>query len=213
MLTQALEGASSPRKGPCPPWQEIKYELSFSLIHADPQAQLRKEGRHMDANPLPARPNLEQYKKQAKDLLKAYRSADVETIRRVKRNHPRFGKLSEPGFEITKFALADAQLVIAREHRFESWPKFAKHIQEVARRSAAISLDNPVTAFIKEAVWFGPIDRAEQILVSYPEIAQNSIHVAAILGDDATVRKFIAQDQALATAKADPFGGDSLVYL
>jgi ankyrin repeat protein len=167
----------------------------------------------MDANPIPARPNLEQYKKQAKDLLKAYRSADVETIRRVKRNHPRFEKLSEPGFEITKFALADAQLVIAREHRFESWPKFAKHIQEVARRSAAISLDNPVTAFIKEAVWFGPIDRAEQILVSYPEIAQNSIHVAAILGDDATVRKFIAQDAGNATAKADPFGGDSLVYL
>jgi ankyrin repeat protein len=167
----------------------------------------------MDANPLPARPNLEQYKKQAKDLLKAYRSADVETIRRVRTNHPRFEKLSEPGFEITKFALADAQLVIAREHRFESWPKFAKHIQEVARRSATISLDNPVTAFIKEAVWLGPIDRAEQILASYPEIAQTGIHVAAILGDDATVCKFIALDPKNATAKAEPFGGDALVYL
>lgn len=167
----------------------------------------------MDANPIPTRPNLEQYKKQAKDLLKAYRSADVETIRRVKRNHPRFEKLSEPGFEITKFALADAQLVIAHEHRFESWPKFAKHVQEVARKSATISLADPVTAFIKEAVWLGPIDRAEQILASCPEIAQSSIHVAAILGDDATVRKFIAQNAALVTAKADPFGGDALVYL
>jgi ankyrin repeat protein len=174
----------------------------------------------MDANPIPARPNplparasLEQYKKQAKDLLKAYRSADVETIRRVKRTHPRFEKLSEPGFEITRFALADAQLVIAREHRFESWPKFAKHIQDAARRSAALSLDNPVTAFVKEAIWLGPIDRAELILASYPEIAQSSIHVAAILGDDASVRKFIAQDKALATAKADPYGGDALVYL
>jgi hypothetical protein len=167
----------------------------------------------MDANPIPARPNLEQYKKQAKDLLKAYRSADVETIRRVRKNHPRFEKLSEPGFLITKFALADAQLVIAREHRFESWPKFAKHIQDAARRSAAISLDNPVTAFIKEAVWLGPIDRAEQILASYPEIAQGSIHVAAILGDDATVRRFITLDPKNATAKAEPFSGDALVYL
>jgi hypothetical protein len=166
----------------------------------------------MDANPIPARPNLEQYKKQAKDLLKAYRSADVETIRRVRKNHPRFEKLSEPGFLITKFALADAQLVIAREHRFESWPKFAKHIQDAARRGAAISLDNPVTAFIKEAVWLGPIDRAEQILAAYPEIAQSSIHVAAIRGDDATVRRFIAQDAANATAKAEPFSGDALVY-
>jgi ankyrin repeat protein len=174
----------------------------------------------MDANPIPARPNLlparaslEQYKKQAKDLLKAYRSADVETIRRVKRIHPRFENLSEPGFEITKFALADAQLVIAREHRFESWPKFAKHIQDAARRSSAVTLDNPVTAFIKEAIWLGPIDRAELILASYPEIAQSSIHVAAILGDDATVRKFIALDPKNATAKAEPFGGDALVYL
>ena len=53
--------------------------------------------------------------KQAKELLKAYRSADVETRRRVKRNHPRFEKLAEPGFDIRQFALADAQLVIARE--------------------------------------------------------------------------------------------------
>jgi ankyrin repeat protein len=168
----------------------------------------------MDANPLPAHPNLEQYKKQAKDLLKAYRSADVETIRRVKKNHPRFEMLSEPGlFEITKFALADAQLVIAREHGFESWPKFAKHIQEVARTSTALSLDNPVAAFIEAATWLGPIDRAEKILASYPEIAQSSIHVAAILGNDATVRRFIAQDAGNATLKAEPFGGDALVYL
>jgi ankyrin repeat protein len=167
----------------------------------------------MDANPLPAHPNLEQYKKQAKDLLKAYRSADVETIRRVKKNHPRFEKLPEPGFEITKFALADAQLVIAREHGFESWPKFAKHVQEVARTSAALSLDNPVAAFIEAAIWHGTLEPAEQILASYPEIAKSSIHVAAILGDDATVRRFIAQDAANATLKAEPFGGDALVYL
>src|ERR1700743_2047231 len=167
----------------------------------------------MDSTQFPARPNLEQYKKQAKDLLKAYRAADAEAIRRVKRAHPRFEKLSEPGFEITKFALADAQLVIAREHRFESWPKFTKHIQEVALKSAALSLDHPVTAFIKEAIWLGPVDRAEQILASYPEIAQSGIHAAAILGDDATVRKLIAQDKTLATAKAAPYDGDALVYL
>lgn len=167
----------------------------------------------MDANPISARPNLEQYKKQAKDLLKAYRAADAEAIRRVKKNHPRFEKLSEPGFEISKFALADAQLVIAREHRFESWPKFAKHIQEVERKSAAISVDDPVNTFIKEAVWFGPIQRADQILAAYPEIAHNSIHVVSILGDDATVRRLIAQDRTLATAKAGSYGGDALVYL
>jgi ankyrin repeat protein len=167
----------------------------------------------MDSKQFPARPNLEQYKKQAKDLLKAYRSVDVETIRRVKRGHPHFEKLSEPGFEISKFALADAQLVIAREHGFESWVKFAKRVEELAFASSVESLKNPVAAFIEAAIWHGTLDRAEQILAAYPEIAHSSIHAAAVLGDAATVRRFLAQDAANATGKAEPYGGDALVYL
>src|SRR5436305_11216238 len=92
----------------------------------------------MEPKPLPAHPSLEQYKKQAKELLKGYRSADVETIRRVKRNHPRFEKLADPGFDISKFALADAQLVIAREHGFDSWPKFTKRIEVINSEAAAL---------------------------------------------------------------------------
>src|SRR5258708_8832589 len=94
----------------------------------------------MDAKELPARPSLEQYKKQAKDLVKACKSGDLETVQRIKKNHPRLGKL--PGAEIlnTKVALADAQLVIAREYAFESWPKFAKHIEELARANSSVSM-------------------------------------------------------------------------
>src|SRR6478736_1055731 len=165
----------------------------------------------MDPKPLPARPSLEQYKKQAKDLLKAYRSADVETIRRVKQNHPRFENLSAPGFDVTKFALADAQLVIAREHGFESWPKFARRI-EVINSEAAAGV-NPVAAFIEAAIWHGTLDAAEAILAAHPKIARESIHVAAILGDDAAVRKFIAADPRNVTKKEAPYDGDALVYL
>ncbi|HYL36078.1 MAG TPA: ankyrin repeat domain-containing protein [Bryobacteraceae bacterium] len=69
---------------------------------------------------LPSRPSLEQYKKQAKNLLKAYKSADPDAVQRIQKHHPRLK---------TGLALADAQLVIAREHGFESWPKFVKDIQ------------------------------------------------------------------------------------
>jgi ankyrin repeat protein len=165
----------------------------------------------MDPKPLPARPSLEQYKKQAKELLKAYRSADVETIRRVKRNHPRFEKLAEPGFDISKFALADAQLVIAREHGFESWPKFVQRIEVINSEAAAAA--NPVAAFIEAAIWHGTMEAAEAILAAHPEIAQTSIHVAAILGDDNAVRRFISADPRSATKKEAPYDGDALVYL
>ena len=165
----------------------------------------------MDPKPLPAHPSLEQYKKQAKELLKAYRSADVETIRRVKRNHPRFEKLSEPGFEISKFTLADAQLVIAREHGFESWPRFARRIEVMNSEVAA--LENPLAAFIEAAIWHGTLEAADAILAEHPEIARSSIHVAAILGDDAAVGRFIAADPRNATKKEAPYEGDALVYL
>jgi hypothetical protein len=82
----------------------------------------------MGAKEIPLHPNLEQYKKQAKDLVKARNSGDSEASRRINQFHPRLGKL--PGTERqSAFTLADAQLVIAREHGFESWPKFAKHLE------------------------------------------------------------------------------------
>src|SRR5579864_7784879 len=165
----------------------------------------------MDPKQLPARPSLEQYKKQAKELLKAYRSADVETIRRVNKNHPRFENLSAPGFDVTKFALADAQLVIAREHGFESWPKFARHIEVINSEAAARA--NPVAAFIEAAIWHGTLEAAEAILAAHSQIAHNSIHVAAILGDDAAVRRFIAADPRNVTKKEAPYDGNALVYL
>jgi hypothetical protein len=52
------------------------------------------------------RPNLEQYSKQAKDLVKRRRAGNPSST----------------------FTLAEAQFMIAREHGFDSWPKFAQHI-------------------------------------------------------------------------------------
>src|ERR1700722_13803707 len=102
----------------------------------------------MDANELPAHPNLEQYKKQAKDLVKAFKSADPDAIQRVKELHPHSAKILGSVLR-AKFALADAQLILAREHGFESWPKLAKHI-EAAVRSGATSRD-PLEEFIEAA--------------------------------------------------------------
>jgi len=78
---------------------------------------------------LPARPNLDQYRKQAKDLLKAWKAGDADARRRVREHHPRF---SDGRGADTPIALADAQLVLAREHGFRHWVAFTR---EVVRRS------------------------------------------------------------------------------
>lgn len=59
----------------------------------------------------------------------------------------------------------------------------------------------------------GTVDRAETILRAHPEIAGASIACAAVRGDDAAVRRFLARDPALATATSGPYDWDALTYL
>lgn len=60
------------------------------------------------ASRLPARPSLEQLRKQAREKLKRLRRTDPAAM------------------------LADAQFALAREYGFESWPKLVHHVEEVA---------------------------------------------------------------------------------
>jgi hypothetical protein len=77
---------------------------------------------------IPARPSLEQYRKQAKDLLDGVNRQIPEALGRVGASHPRLLGQLVSTLLAAKIKLADAQLVIAREHGFESWPKFSAHL-------------------------------------------------------------------------------------
>src|SRR5215216_3346596 len=68
---------------------------------------------------LPDRPSLEQLRKQAKELLQLLRDGDPFALDRF---HKYKSNAADP-------ILADAQLILAREHGFESWPKLVHHIQ------------------------------------------------------------------------------------
>ena len=169
---------------------------------------------------LPARPNLEQYKKQAKDLVKSFALADPQTLARIKRHHPRFHKLREPDLHTAPISLSDSQLVIAREHGFESWPKFAQHIETLHLIRSFASLTDPVAAFIEVACvprhsshGSGTLEHAEMILSRYPQVATSNIYTSAILADEAAVRGFLSRDPKSATATGGPHGWDALTHL
>src|SRR5881409_1087871 len=59
----------------------------------------------------------------------------------------------------------------------------------------------------------GTLERAEAILSAHPEVASANIHTAAILGNDAVVRRFLELDAGNATAKGGPRGWDALTHL
>jgi ankyrin repeat protein len=82
------------------------------------------------------------------------------------------------------------------------------------------NLLDPLTAFIEAACVpldashaSGSLEGADAILAAHPDLPGRDIHVAAILGDDKQVRRFIASDSAAATATGGPRGWDALTHL
>lgn len=172
----------------------------------------------MPEREIPVRPNLEQYKKQAKDLARACEAVDPAALARMQRHHPRFARDEEKNNRRTK--ITDAQLVIAREHGFESWPKFAARIKTLSLERAVAEIEDPVAAFIRAACVprndshaSGTLEEAEMILERYPGVARANIHTASIRADEAGVRDFLAQDPASTTARGGPEGWDALTHL
>jgi hypothetical protein len=79
-------------------------------------------------------PGLEYHRKQAKALLKACAAGDPQALARFRQHHPRI----ENGSGLPAAPrLSDAQLVVAREQGFESWPRFVKHLRNQAAEDAA----------------------------------------------------------------------------
>jgi hypothetical protein len=79
--------------------------------------------------PLPPRPNLEFEHKEAKALLRGLRSGDPDAMARAEAQHPAIDA-SLPA----NAKLADAQLIIAREYGFASWPKLVRYFGDVERQ-------------------------------------------------------------------------------
>lgn len=68
-------------------------------------------------------------------------------------------------------------------------------------------------AFINAAFWHGRLEAANAVLAAHPEVAGSDIHIAAMLGDDAAVRRFLADDAGLATTKGGPRKVTPLIHL
>jgi len=177
---------------------------------------------------LPARPSLEQYKKQAKELLRAVEARNSDALDALRRWHPRFRKLTPEQIsdQLPAVALADAQLVLARAHAFPSWPKFAAHLETLQTLrtledpSTPASLRDPESLFLEFAAverhgWHGSgsLQQANLILSRYPRVATASVYTAAVLADEPALRAFLAGDPALATARGGPYSWDPLTYL
>lgn len=158
------------------------------------------------ARSLPDSPDLDQLRRQAKELLRAARAADPTALTRF-RVLPSLKQASDDDLARTSLALHDAQSVIAREHGFASWNALHDRVEELT-----LDFDTAVRELI-EAATDGRTSRAERMLVLHPRIAGASLHAALVSGDAATVESHLARQPALATAPGGPRGWEPIHYV
>ncbi|WP_136444089.1 ankyrin repeat domain-containing protein [Pacificoceanicola onchidii] len=79
---------------------------------------------------LPDSANLTHLKHQAKDLLRDFRAGHMSAYQRVREFHPKFAGVADDAMPGRSFALSDAQLSIAREYGYASWPRLRAVIAE-----------------------------------------------------------------------------------
>lgn len=166
----------------------------------------------MPTSPLPQDPNLDQLRNQARELQRAVRSGDPAARALVAEFHP---DAPEP------FRLSAAQLVLARRYRFASWAKLRRHVEIVTARSwtpgAEPEKELPTDRFLRLAcptyddAGFDPA-AAVRLLAEHPQLPSQSLCVAAACADVTAVRRFLAADQALATATGGPYDWSPLLY-
>ena len=116
---------------------------------------------------LPARPDLDQQKKLAKELLRAFRTGDRGAVARVRAELP----------DKPQISLTDAQFVLAREYGFASWHELREEIEKrIAERRP------PIERF-KRAVHRGDAPAVRALLGQYEEV--RAAVSAPIFGFDA----------------------------
>lgn len=94
---------------------------------------------------LPVRPDLEQLRHQAKDLLRAAHEGDASALAEFAEFHPR-------AIDPAQATLADAQLVLARAYQAQSWPRLV-HACELI-----------------DAIWRDDVDAVRELIIKFPDM-------------------------------------------
>ena len=104
-------------------------------------------------------PDLDQLKRQAKELLEAFSAGLPDAVAEVNAHYH--------GADAATFALSHAQLVIARAYGFDSWPKIKAYVEGVTVKR------------FEDAVQAGDVAQARAMLKARPElVASCGMHYA-----------------------------------
>ncbi len=161
-------------------------------------------------NRSPDRLNLDHLKKQAKDLIRLYRSRDPAAIARFRAALPAAAGLNDDSIASLELRLHDAQSCLARERGFASWPDL-KHYVEV---QAATQKDRAARALhwcrlVYSGDVGGTSNRANprvalRILADDPELLAGDPWLACAVGDERALRQATQSDSSWVNRPGGP---------
>jgi hypothetical protein len=146
-------------------------------------------------NQLPAQPHLDHLKKQAKDLLRLYRSRDPASLARFRANLPAAAGKDDAAIAALDLRLRDAQWCVAREYGFSSWADLKSYVEAQAARSG--DRRDRVLRWL-ERVYAGDIaggnERARpaiaaRMLAENSDLIGGDAYLACATGDEALLRR------------------------
>jgi len=150
--------------------------------------------------PLPSRPDLDQLKKQAKELLAAYRQGLPDSVDRFRTSLPAATGHAVAAVPPLPLRLRDAQSCIAREYGFASWNDLKSFVEAVRLREAdPAALAQAFCRLVYAGDIAGGMNRgrpnaAARLLSEYPRLTAQNPWLACAAGDVAAAKRQIEAD-------------------
>jgi len=132
-------------------------------------------------------------------LLRTRQSAGPAALEQIREWHPRFTGCSDEEIRQAPFTEADARLVYAREHGFDTWDDLVSRVNLLASASNAAATEPFLAAF--RALESGDVPALQSLLRDQPRLAK----------DRGTNGNTLLNLAVSIAAKGDPSGGLALV--
>jgi hypothetical protein len=166
---------------------------------------------------LPDRANLEHLKKQAKDLLRLYRTGDPDAIARFGKHLPSAADRPDNEIAALPLRLHDAQSCIAREYGFVSWLELASHVeaQSLARGGQVARVRSWLALYyggdVTGSFSLARPRVAAHLLREAPELLIGDGYAACAAGDEEALRRATLADPTWVNRAGGPLNLPPLV--
>jgi ankyrin repeat protein len=170
-------------------------------------------------NRLPDRSNLDHLKKQAKDLIRAYRNRDPQAIAQFREALPVAAGRSDDAIVALGLRLHDAQSCVARSYGFASWADLSAYVEAgTGARDDRAARTLRWLALVYAGDVSGGVDRANprialRMLAESPDLAAGDPYVACAIGDEGALQAATAANPAWVNRAGGPFNLPPLVAI